>query len=153
MDFVFLSPGAGDYARTVYEASTGTRFPKEAQTVHQVVRYIIGICTTNEVVARRIRIVSHGSPGQFHVGTNRISLDTLHRYEKPLRTLQMYLLPSVASLEIFACKTGQSPGLVAALSTLLEGIPVKAYAANQNGSKPGGTGPAVVCRNGKCRRA
>lgn len=149
-DFVFFSPGMDDKARTIYEVSTSTRFPTQLKSVGHMVNFITDFCYGSNLIARHIRIVSHGSPDHFWIGKDKIAVETMKKHRHAFTRLSDYLFPSVARLEIFACEVGQSHALLAAISRALKGIPVKAYKQKQKGSEPGGRGPAVVCRMSDC---
>jgi hypothetical protein len=144
--------GPADRAPTTYEVSTWMHFPGEVQGVRAFVQHIIGVCVANMVVVRRIRIVSHGSPNHFWIGHDRIEVRTLSKYKSDLQKLDLYLVPGIALLEIFACETGQATELIRGLPKMFDSVPVTAYTQLQHGNQPEGTGPRVTCKKGRCQR-
>lgn len=151
-DFVFFSMGSKDHARTTYEVSEWMHFPNDVRSVRFFVQFIIKVCVTNDLVARRIRIVSHGAPDHFYIGHDRIDVGTLDNFKNDLRRLDLYLVPGIASLEIFACETGQATELIKRLSLMFDGVPVTAYTQVQHGNQTKGTGPRLTCVRGQCRK-
>src|SRR4051812_7944132 len=92
-DFVFFSMGSDDHARTTYESARWLHFPGDISGVKSFVEYVVAICTANLLVARHIRIVSHGTPDHFWIGHDRMSVRTLGSHRSALRRLDLYLVP------------------------------------------------------------
>ena len=152
IDFVFFSMGSSDHARTTYEVSEWMHFPASVQSVRGLTQHIITTCVANSLVARRIRIVSHGTPHHFWIGHDKIAVGTLEKYEDDLADLDLFLVPGIAQLEIFACETGQATHLVARISEIFDGIPVTAYMQKQPANQPQGTGLRLTCVGGRCKK-
>ncbi|NQT38612.1 MAG: DUF4347 domain-containing protein [Planctomycetes bacterium] len=118
-----------------------------------MVEQVVKLSRRQKAKVWHLTITGHGNPKGFYIGNDWVDESTLTSSKGPIVT-ELKKLKSVfttnAMVVIRACDTGESKGILRALSSVLGGVTVVASEWKQLGPLTGLSGAIVQCKLTTC---